>query len=865
MQLKPYQERALDALRTFLDAAAIKAHDQAYRDACQVGEPGAYAAAYHSLPGLPDAPYCCLRLPTGGGKTLLAAHAIGIARDTYLTQQHPLVLWLVTSTTIGDQTLDALKTPGHPYRQALEDKFGSSVRVLGIDERRQIRPQDLADRTTIVVATVQSFRVNNVADRNVYRDDEELEPHFTSVPASADLAVHEDGPRRGKATASFANLLKLHRPLLIIDEAHNFTSTLSAETIGRIGPAAVVEFTATPVRSNVIVSATAAELKAADMIKLPIHLSQHGSWQAAVAHAIDNRAWLEGIAKRDGGGIRPIALYQAQPATEHADATVEALRQHLIDDCRIPEDHIAVATGNQRELDGVNLFDPACKIEHVITIDALKEGWDCSFAYVFCSLASIRSHGAVEQLLGRVLRMPFATRRSSEELNRAYAHVSEKNFFEAAEGLRDRLVDMGFDEQTALAAIVEQPAEFDYTRPTTGLFEEHPQLPVLTLAERPDQSGWSQAMIAATRIVEDGSGGVAVTFDRDAPDEVLREVAQVIATDDLQPEAAVDAFIARRAISQSPAEKGATINVPRLAIEREGQLEIAYPETLVDVGGWDLRQVDADLPGFALTERPDTFEMDVDGDHIVWERIDADRELALDDATDWDASALSRWLDRTTRQADVSQPIFLEYCRRVVERLEQRIALAQLVRGKYALRRAIASRVRELRAEAGERGMQLILGDMLPALEIGENGFSFSKNGYDPRTPYSGGWRPRKHLFAQVGDLKHGGEEWQCAVTIDDHPAVKHWVRNVDRTYWSYWLPTATDRFYPDFIAELTDGRVLVIEYKGADRAENQENREKRNIGNRLAEVSDGRVLFWWAQDAPSGNLSSELTQLVEH
>src|SRR4029079_2960201 len=221
------------------------------------------------------------------------------------------------------------------------------------------------------------------------------------------------------------------------------------------------------------------------------------------------------------------------------------------------------ATGNQRELDGVNLFDPACKIEHVITVDALKEGWDCSFAYVFCSLASIRSHGAVEQLLGRVLRMPFATRRSSEELNRAYAHVSEKNFFEAAEGLRDRLVDMGFDEQTALAAIVEQPAEFDYTRPTTGLFEEHPQLPVLTLAERPDQSGWSQAMIAATRIVEDGSGGVAVTFDRDAPDEVLREVAQVIATDDLQPEAAVDAFIARRAISQSPAEKGATINVPR--------------------------------------------------------------------------------------------------------------------------------------------------------------------------------------------------------------------------------------------------------------------------------------------------------------
>ena len=159
--------------------------------------------------------------------------------------------------------------------------------------------------------------------------------------------------------------------------------------------------------------------------------------------------------------------------------------------------------------------------------------------------------------------------------------------------------------------------------------------------------------------------------------------------------------------------------------------------------------------------------------------------------------------------------------------------------------------------------MQLILGDILPALEIDENGFSFSKKGYDPRTPYNGPWKARKHLFAQVGDLKHGGEEWKCAVAIDDHPAVKHWVRNVDRTYWSYWLPTATDRFYPDFIAELNDRRVLVVEYKGADRAENAENREKRNIGERLAEVSGGRLLFWWAEDAESGNLTSELTELV--
>jgi type III restriction enzyme len=172
--------------------------------------------------------------------------------------------------------------------------------------------------------------------------------------------------------------------------------------------------------------------------------------------------------------------------------------------------------------------------------------------------------------------------------------------------------------------------------------------------------------------------------------------------------------------------------------------------------------------------------------------------------------------------------------------------------------------VQQLRREAGKRGMQLMLSDLVPGLKLGENGFSFSKSGYDPRTPYAGPWKPRKHFFAQVGDLKHGGEEWQCAVTIDSEPAVKHWVRNVDRTRWSYWLPTSSDRFYPDFIAELNDGRLLVAEYKGADRTDNTDSREKRNIGARLQEVSGGSVLFWWAEDATSGNLPGDLSRLLE-
>ena len=191
------------------------------------------------------------------------------------------------------------------------------------------------------------------------------------------------------------------------------------------------------------------------MIKLPIILAEHDTWQAAVNGAIASRAALAEAAKGEADYIRPIVLFQAQPRNQ--EVTVEALKQHLIEVEQIPERRIAVATGDQRGLDGIDLFDPECAIEYVITIEALKEGWDCSFAYVFCSVSRIQSAIDVEQLLGRVLRMPYAQRRKADALNRAFAHVSEPSFGAAASALVDKLIGMGFDEEEAKDAI--EPAQ----------------------------------------------------------------------------------------------------------------------------------------------------------------------------------------------------------------------------------------------------------------------------------------------------------------------------------------------------------------------------------------------------------------------
>jgi type III restriction enzyme len=113
----------------------------------------------------------------------------------------------------------------------------------------------------------------------------------------------------------------------------------------------------------------------------------------------------------------------------------------------------------------VNLFDPACPVEVVITVEALKEGWDCSFAYVFCSLQKIGSSKDMEQLLGRVLRMPYARRRKSELLNRAYAHVASAQTMQVANALADKLVAMGFEELEAAQAVFPT---------TTPLFDGRP-------------------------------------------------------------------------------------------------------------------------------------------------------------------------------------------------------------------------------------------------------------------------------------------------------------------------------------------------------------------------------------------------------
>ena len=176
LELKDYQCRALDALKDyFLECSSGgDANVAFYSSTLKTFGAG---ISYKPIAELNNLPYVCLRMPTGGGKTLVACHAIEIAAKHLLYSENPLTLWLVPSNAICKQTVDALKNREHPYRKALENTQGP-VTVLDVEEALSLNRSDLETTSTIVVSTIQSFRVDDTLGRRVYRDSGYLMDHF---------------------------------------------------------------------------------------------------------------------------------------------------------------------------------------------------------------------------------------------------------------------------------------------------------------------------------------------------------------------------------------------------------------------------------------------------------------------------------------------------------------------------------------------------------------------------------------------------------------------------------------------------------------------------------------------------------------
>jgi type III restriction enzyme len=251
--------------------------------------------------------------------------------------------------------------------------------------------------------------------------------------------------------------------LIVIDEGHKTKTKLSIDFLRELNPAFIIEYTATPrEESNILVEIHSSELKEEQMVKLPIVLESSAQWQNTILRGTLQRDEIEKETKKSKGEyIRPIALLQAESDIKEKDCvTIDKIKEFLTKERKIPEDEIAIKTSKTNELEGVDLFSKKCKIRYIITINALAEGWDCSFAYVLISVANIGSKIAVEQIIGRIVRMPNAKKKDKELLNRCYIFASAKNFNEAANQIISGLESNGYSKSDLINA-TEKSQEYE--------------------------------------------------------------------------------------------------------------------------------------------------------------------------------------------------------------------------------------------------------------------------------------------------------------------------------------------------------------------------------------------------------------------
>lgn len=845
MDRKAYQQETLATLERFATRARAVGPHLAF------AETAPHEPAYLDQ-GFGLTPYVCLRLPTGGGKSVLGADAIPLLRRS-VEQDYPLTLWLVPSKAILEQTAATLRDPQHPYRERLNAQFGiDRVRVLRLDQVTDILPQDLHQKALIVVTTTQALRVDKTDTRKIYSAHEDLDATFARLQAEPPAAVEMERDEHGEVLKSFVNLCRAWRPLVIVDEAHNARTPLSFETLKRFSPAFILELTATPASgkgnaSNVLVRVSARELRDDNMIKLPVVVTEYGGdWRATLAGAVQQRAALETLAVQDGRGIRPITLYQAE--RKDGEVTPETIRAHLIEQENIPAEQIAIATGSQRGIEGVNLFARACPIRHIITVQALKEGWDCSWAYVLCSVANIRSAKDIEQLLGRVLRMPNARASACDPLNRAYAHVTHGEFQSTATKLKDALVTLGFDRAQACEAI---QTPFDFGDEDALLAEQRGAR--VTLPGPPlNLDGLPGDALAGIAITAQNDQSTTIRIEPNATEEVVERLCARLPEQQREP--------VRRAYSEArkqrcPVERGEALRVPLLAW-RQGDLILgeATSAELRDHAGFSVRDCPPQDCNWTPANQATSSEIDADetgslriGTNSVQEITQTGLNAQMD--RDW----LIYWLARECRRPDTTEADMIVFLSRWVATLEEAHGLPALMVHKFRLQTQVTHFLADCAAKTARRGLQALFAadaDLPSPLAVAPEMFAAfdASLDYRPTKPLRGR-QFSKHLYPTIGEMNK--PELDLAVVLDTLPEVAVWLRNLDRHPRSFRLPYPSedgDWFYPDFLARLTDGRIAVIEYKGA-RWEPAED-GKRQIGLAWERAMGGKGCFLWIGDA---------------
>lgn len=420
-------------------------------------------------------PNICIKVPTGGGKTLLATAALERVQTDYFKRQTGLVLWVVPSEAIYRQTWKQLANREHPYRQMLERASGGRVKLL--EKGDAFTRRDMEGQLCVMLLMLPSAARKSKETLRLFRDSGRFTSFFpveddseanrallNQVPNLdqndlADMGFAEGiVPGSISVKQSLGNVLRLVRPVVVIDEGHKAYSDTARDTLAGFNPRFILELSATPNtnnkhQSNLVVNVPGADLKDEEMIKLPINVinESKGGWKHTLTLAHAKQQELEQASQafqnKTGRYIRPIILIRVErTGKEQRDAGfvhAEDAREYLRDQLGVKEEHIRLKTSSDDELADEDLLSPTSAVRFIITKDALREGWDCPFAYALAVLSRTTATTALTQMIGRVLRQPHAQATGVVALDECYVFTFDQDVTEAVNGVRKGLEDEG--------------------------------------------------------------------------------------------------------------------------------------------------------------------------------------------------------------------------------------------------------------------------------------------------------------------------------------------------------------------------------------------------------------------------------------
>lgn len=491
MELKEYQKKTLETVKFYLDALAdFKAkNDKAVEKDPELSinfplkawEKVIGKAYYSKKNGLgEELPDFYIKIPTGGGKTVLACHTIDLINKIYLKKQTGIVLWIVPTTQIYRQTLANLKNREHPYRQVLDISSGGRTEIL--EKTDKFSALDIKENLVVMLLMLPSASRQNKEVLKVFKDSGSFMDFF---PQEDDRAGNEKLLKQfpnlhyfgdeigffGKIVkTSLGNTLRILKPIIIIDEGHKAYSEIAQKTIRDFNPSIVVELSATPPQnSNNLVNISGQELNLEEMIKLDLHITNKAEldWQNTMLASVEKRNFLEQKAKEyeanTGEFIRPICLIQVERTGKDQKGTryihAEDVKDYLIKQCGIPIEQIAIKSSEKDDIEGIELLAKDCQVRYIITKHALQEGWDCAFAYILTILNNPGSELSITQLVGRILRQPKARKTKVKELDESYVFCFRPRAKEILENIRKGFEGEGLGDLAGKVVVEEGESE----------------------------------------------------------------------------------------------------------------------------------------------------------------------------------------------------------------------------------------------------------------------------------------------------------------------------------------------------------------------------------------------------------------------